>query len=325
MKRQMQTFIRILLLTAVILFAGCNRDKIEQLELGEVPQVKVSPLPKEELEVTDKNYNPGTKKRWTVKDLYSPDPHEIVTPDDYYGDPLYYVAGVEYESICATTTGIESHSPYIQPELFARFSDVFDNLYSSNGKKLTHVDRNIAASEFLVDHFNFSDLDAAKFFSVWDSAADTTVAINYAQRVTEAEPDNFEAHLVHTELLSKEGSLSDEEREAAYRKLHTWKPNSVRVLSKLAVLVENVDEVIEIYERIAQISPTYQKGLYLKQLGDLYQTKEDYDKALAVYKKKYELLPNSSRPSSENIDAIEKGTPLIKKSDPTRFYRYSSY
>ena len=110
MKRQMQTFIRILLLTAVILFAGCNRDKIEQPEQVEVPQGKVSPLPKKELDVKDIHYNPATKKRWTVKDLYSPDPQESVTPDDYYGDPLYYVAGVEYQRL-GSTSGVQSSSP----------------------------------------------------------------------------------------------------------------------------------------------------------------------------------------------------------------------
>ena len=41
MKRQMQTFIRILLLTAVIQFVGCNREKAEHPEQAEVPQVEV--------------------------------------------------------------------------------------------------------------------------------------------------------------------------------------------------------------------------------------------------------------------------------------------
>lgn len=217
---------------------------------------------------------------------------------------MYYVAGVEYQRI-GTTSGFLTSSPYISPELDEFAFAVYQELEDEDGTFLTKFEREPAASEFFVDHFSFSDLDAAKFLSEENSWY-TPVASHYAQRAIEAEPDNFEAHLVHTELLSREGSLSDEEREAAYRKLHTWKPNFVRVLSKLAALVENVDEVIEIYERIAQISPTYQKGLYLKQLGDLYQTKGDYDKALAVYKKKYELLPNSSRHSSENIDAIEK-------------------
>ncbi len=43
-----------------------------------MPQAKVSPLPKEELDVKDIHYNPVTKKRWTYTDLYSPDPQERV-------------------------------------------------------------------------------------------------------------------------------------------------------------------------------------------------------------------------------------------------------
>ncbi|MDE0484031.1 MAG: tetratricopeptide repeat protein [Candidatus Poribacteria bacterium] len=264
MKIRIENFTSLFLLV-VILLAGCSGCAQKNAKL---PQDE-TPIP--EVEVEQPQTPDGVQmpvkvrqvKRPTIAELYAPDANEPKTPDDYYGDPLYYVRGVEYTHI-GSTAGIDDSAIIIPSE-----------------KAFEPIESFIAGLSLLEKAKYFAKLEAA------DSYHDE--AFTYAQRAIEVDPDNFEAHLIQAELLERLGT--DAEVEAAYRKLLKWKPDSLRVLFNLSFYVADVDEKIDLLEKVAELAPTYRRGRALFLLGDLYRAQGQYDQAITLLKKAQVVNP----------------------------------
>ena len=234
-----------------------------------------------------------------------PDTTAPTPPDDYHGDPLYWVPGIQYETLYTTHGSLHSE-PVIPPEKERRMSDV-DNLpYREGTRHLTSEQLERLRVEIFAE--GFSDLDAAKLLVSGSIVSGyQEYAREYAQRAIDADPNNFEAHLILAALLPYA------EKEAAYRRLVEWKPNSVRALLNLGATVSNDQEAIGYLEKSARLDPTYLNYNAFVQLSERYQRVGDYEKALAVLKTLRDRSEGDTDEIERQIEAIEKGEPLILK------------
>ena len=221
-------------------------------------------------------------------------------PDDYHGDPLYWVPGIQYETLYTTHGGLHSE-PVIPPEKERRMSDVYDLPYREGTRHLTSEQLERLRAEILAE--GFSDLDAAKLLA----GNYQEYAREYAQRAIDADPNNFEAHLVLADLLPSGGT------EADWRRLVEWKPNSVRALLILGGVVSDDQEAIGYLEKSAHLDPTYLNYNAFVKLSERYQRVGDYEKALAALKTLRDRPEGSTDKIERQIEAIEKGEPLILK------------
>lgn len=229
---------------------------------------------------------------------------ENTPPDDYYGDPLYWIPGIDYETV-GSTGGLPSSVPILPPEKQRRLEALRGIYWGPDGKPLTAEQR--ARMELKVVAEGMAAVDVAKLIveiGWWPNRYE--YAREFAQQAIASDPDNFEAHLLLVEL--HDGSL--EEWEAGYRRLLAWKPNSLPVLISLGALVKDHGEAINYLEKAVQLSPTYLNGNAFFKLGDRYQFIGDYEKALAALKAGYAIYP--SLRALEEIGAIEQGEPFIQ-------------
>ena len=225
-------------------------------------------------------------------------------PDDYYGDPLYWIPGIEYETL-HTTAGDLSSDPVIPKEKRDRINNVHNLRWREGSRHLTQEQRDQIAVEILAE--GMQPLDVAKFIVVtgyWDEK----YASEYAQQAIEEAPDNFDAHVILTQLQPLSA-----DKIVGYRRLLDWNSSSLPVLLGLGVSVKDHREAIDYLKKVAQLSPNYLNGSALGKLGVRYQKIGDYDKALAALKKAYAINPSHSY--REQIEAIERGTPLYIKED----------
>jgi len=222
-------------------------------------------------------------------------------PADYHGNPVYWIPGIEYETL-GTSHGVPLSFPRISPEKLERLMDVTDLQYREETKHLTLDQRNQLRVEIHVEGMNA--LDAAKFLI---STGYEKYARDYAEKAIVENPDNFDAHLILGDVLPFN------EREPWFRRLVDWKPNSVPALVTLGAMVRDDREAIGYLERAAQLSPTYLLGYAFFQLGERYQKIGDYDAALAALKQARAIHPGDEPQSDAYIEAIEKGDPLILK------------
>jgi len=222
-------------------------------------------------------------------------------PADYHGNPVYWIPGIEYETL-GTSHGVPLSFPRISPEKLERLADVTDLQYREETKHLTLDQRNQLRVEIHVEGMNA--LDAAKFLI---STGYEKYARDYAEKAIVENPDNFDAHLILGDVLPFN------EREPWFRRLVDWKPNSVPALVTLGAMVRDDREAIGYLERAAQLSPTYLLGNAFFQLGERYQKIGDYDAALAALKQARAIHPGDDPQSDAYIEAIERGEPLILK------------
>ena len=225
-------------------------------------------------------------------------------PDDYYGDPLYWIPGIDYETV-GSTGGLPSSVPILPPEKQRRLEALRGIYWGPDGKPLTAEQR--ARMELKVVAEGMAAVDVAKLIveiGWWPNRYE--YAREFLQQAIEEDLDNFEAHLLAVEL--HDGSL--EEMEAEYRRLLEQRPNSLPVLVNLGAIVKDHAEAIGYFEKAVQLSPTYLHGYALAQLGVLYQFIGDYEKALAALKAGYAIYP--SLRALEEIEAIEQGEPFIQ-------------
>ena len=227
-----------------------------------------------------------------------------VPPDDYYGDPLYWIPGIDYETV-GSTGGLPSSVPILPPEKQRRLEALRGVYWGPDGKPLTADQR--ARMELEVVAEGMAAVDVAKLIveiGWWPNRYE--YAREFLQQAIEEDLDNFEAHLLAVEL--HDGSL--EEMEAEYRRLLEQRPNSLPVLVNLGAIVKDHAEAIGYFEKAVQLSPTYLHGYALAQLGVLYQFIGDYEKALAALKAGYAIYPSGW--VLAEIEAIEQGEPFIQ-------------
>lgn len=225
-----------------------------------------------------------------------------VPPDDYYGDPLLWIPGIDYETV-GSTGGLPSSVPILPPEKQRRLEALRGVYWGPDGKPLTADQR--ARMELEVVAEGMAAVDVAKLIveiGWWPKK----YAREFLQQAIEEDLDNFEAQLLAVEL--HDGSL--EEMEAEYRRLLEQRPNSLPVLVNLGAIVKDHAEAIGYFEKSVQLSPTYLHGYALAQLGVLYQFIGDYEKALAALKARYAIYPSGW--VLAEIEAIEQGEPFIQ-------------
>ena len=229
---------------------------------------------------------------------------ENTPPDDYYGDTLYWIPGIDYETV-GSTGGLPSSVPILPPEKQRRLEALRGVYWGPDGKPLTAEQR--ARMELKVVAEGMAAVDVAKLIveiGWWPNRYE--YAREFLQQAIEEDPGNFEAHLLAVEL--HDGSL--EEMEAEYHRLLEQRPNSLPVLVNLGAIVKDRAEAIGYFEKAVQLSPTYLHGYALSQLGVLYQFIGDYEKALAALKARYAIYPSGW--VLAEIEAIEQGEPFIQ-------------
>ena len=279
---------------SVWLYAGCQRSAIETPEPATSTAPTAPPVAAK---------RPGTEQPADTTPTADITPTGEVPPDDYYGDPLYWIPGIDYETV-GSTGGLPSSVPILPPEKQRRLEALRGVYWGPEGKPLT-ADRR-ARMELAVVAEGMAAVDVAKLIvelGWWPNRYE--YAREFAQQAIEEDPGNFEAHLL---LVAWQESLV--EREAGYRRLLAWKPNSLPVLIGLGALVKDHGEAINYLEKAVQLSPTYLNGNAFFKLGDRYQFIGDYEKALAALKAGYAIYP--SLRALEEIGAIEQGEPFIQ-------------
>ena len=292
-----------LVLVSLWLAAGCQQhvQRIPTPPTAEIPApAQQENTPPAKPPATEEH--PATEQpAATTPDAGSTETGEL-PPDDYYGDPLYWIPGIDYETV-GSTGGLPSSVPILPPEKQRRLEALRGVYWGPDGKPLTADQR--ARMELEVVAEGMAAVDVAKLIvelGWWPKK----YAREFAQQAIASDPDNFEAHLLLVEL--HDGSL--EEWEAGYRRLLAWKPNSLPVLISLGALVKDHGEAINYLEKAVQLSPTYLNGNAFFKLGDRYQFIGDYEKALAALKAGYAIYP--SLRALEEIGAIEQGEPFIQ-------------
>ena len=247
--------------------------------------------------------HPGTEQPAATTATAGSTETREVPPDDYYGDPLYWIPGIDYETV-GSTGGLPSSVPILPLEKQRRLEALRGVYWGPDGEPLTADQR--ARMEFKVVAEGMAAVDVAKLIveiGWWPNRYE--YAREFAQQVIEEDPGNFEAQLL---LVRWQDSLV--EREAGYRRLLAWKPNSLPVLIGLGTLVKDHGEAIDYLEKAVQLSPTYLNGNAFFNLGDRYQFIGDYEKALAALKAGYAIYPSPR--ALEEIGAIEQGEPFIQ-------------
>ena len=280
---------------SVWLYAGCQRSAIETPEPATSTAPTAPPVAAE---------RPGTEQPADTTPTADITPTEEAPPDDYYGDPLYWIPGIDYETV-GSTGGLPSSVPILPPEKQRRLEALRGLYWGPDGKPLTADQR--ARMELAVVAEGMAAVDVAKLIveiGWWPNRYE--YAREFAQQAIEEDPGNFEAHLLAVEL--HDGSL--EEMEAGYRRLLERRPNSLPVLVNLGAIVKDHAEATGYFEKAVQLSPTYLHGYALSQLGILYQFIGDYEKALAALKARYAIYPSGW--VLAEIEAIEQGEPFIQ-------------
>ena len=293
-----------LVLVSLWLAAGCQ----QQAQRTPTPPMAETPATAEQ-ENTPPAKPPATEEHPVTEQpaATTPDAGSTETgnspPDDYYGDPLYWIPGIDYETV-GSTGGLPSSVPILPPEKQRRLEALRGVYWGPDGEPLTADQR--ARMELKVVAEGMAAVDVAKLIveiGWWPNRYE--YAREFAQQVIEEDPGNFEAQLL---LVRWQDSLV--EREAGYRRLLAWKPNSLPVLISLGALVKDHGEAINYLEKAVQLSPTYLNGNAFFKLGDRYQFIGDYEKALAALKAGYAIYP--SLRALEEIGAIEQGEPFIQ-------------
>ena len=293
-----------LVLVSLWLAAGCQ----QQAQRTPIPPTAETPATAQQ-ENTPPAKPPATAEHQATEQPAAKTPDAGTTetgnspPDDYYGDPLYWIPGIDYETV-GSTGGLPSSVPILPLEKQRRLEALRGVYWGPDGEPLTADQR--ARMEFKVVAEGMAAVDVAKLIveiGWWPNRYE--YAREFAQQVIEEDPGNFEAQLL---LVRWQDSLV--EREAGYRRLLAWKPNSLPVLIGLGTLVKDHGEAIDYLEKAVQLSPTYLNGNAFFNLGDRYQFIGDYEKALAALKAGYAIYPSPR--ALEEIGAIEQGEPFIQ-------------
>ena len=253
MKRQMQTFIRILLLTAVILFAGCNRKKVEQPEQVDTPTITqlVQLSEKAQSETVPTTLYPP-------KNLYE---HLTVTgtkpSPDYVGGikgDFLWIPEFEYEWENeelpeATLPVAPNHA-----EKWARFEKRYREAWYELRQMAEDVtseklrDDMIRETEMQLDNLHaeimtegMSPLNAAKYLMAHDIS--TEHRRKYAQQAVDENPNDYHTQLIWTWAQYGQTDYGMDKVLEGYRRLLEIRPNSAYALYNVGRFTYSADAI----------------------------------------------------------------------------------
>ena len=247
--------------------------------------------------------HPGTQRQIdTTPDAGSTETGEL-PPDDYYGDPLYWIPGIDYETV-GSTGGLPSSVPILPPEKQRRLEALRGVYWGPDGKPLTADQR--ARMELAVVAEGMAAVDVAKLIvelGWWPKK----YAREFAQQALEASPDDFNTLYLWTTLQQETPT-----RVEGFRRLLRMKPNSARILLELGSNLIDVGKnptdtaaALPYLERAAQLAPTAYQGEALGLLGTAYLLLGDGDKALEYLKRAQTIYRSAHR--RDLIELIEVG------------------
>lgn len=116
---------------------------------------------------TDPTEDTDTHSGISSINTVSPDITTQTPPDDYHGDPLYWIPSVEYETN-RTTAGDFFSDPVIPSEKRDRIDDVHNLRWREESKHLTQEERDRIEVEIFAE--GMPPLDVAKFIVVTGEA-----------------------------------------------------------------------------------------------------------------------------------------------------------
>ena len=237
-------------------------------------------------------------------------------PDEYYGDPLFWIPGMEYETFYSAPD-----EPYSEPILFTtaertrRIDARYGELLSVQSEELTPVEDSTLYNQATVDILTegVSALDAAKVLAM---KLGYNEARPFAQVALDTNPDDFHTLLLWTTLQFDpfpksylEEKAWRERAVAGYRRLLEMNPNSARVRYDLGNLLsdyQEFEESIRLLETAYQLDPRFSEGAFLR-MARKYYFFGDKVKALAYLKRLAEvaLTQRARETTRERIEALE--------------------
>ena len=258
-------------------------------------------------------HNPSEKTPpndpWTT--IYSAlIPKGASPPDEYHGDILYWIPGMEYETIVNVDGTRESK--IVLPDHKEKNDRVHKALgklkveYAAQGKSASDEEARQISIEIWTD--GFSALNAAKFLGAGGGALDGKYAIEFAQKALDENPNDFHTLYLWSILHDFNGGPFynrelEDKAESGYRRLLEMNPNSVPVLHSLGYHLyierdikedpkQSIAESIVLLQKSVQLDPTYLKGSSLYRLAKSYYAVRDTAKAIETLKRLNSLFPS---------------------------------
>ena len=237
--------------------------------------------------------------------------------DKYYGDPLFWIPGMAYETFYSAPD-----EPYSKPILFTtaertrRIDARYGELLSVQSEKLTPVEDATLYHQATVDILTegMSALDAAKVLAM---KLGYNEARPFAQVALDTNPDDFHTLLLWTTLQFDpvpESYLEEkawrERAVAGYRRLLEMNPNSARVTHDLGRILSRADEFeesVHLLKKAAQLDTRYQESAFLR-IAMSYYGVGDKKQALAYLKRLAEVASTrrAREMTRERIEALQQ-------------------
>lgn len=236
-------------------------------------------------------------------------------PDEYYGDPLFWIPGMAYETFHNPSYG--SFSDPVWPpseEIGRRIAARVEELFKAYDGEIedSHVkSRVFRQAELEVISESMSPLHAAKYLGALGSSLYADKARELAQVALDANPDDFHTLLLWTTLqYVPDDEASRKRAVAGYRRLLEMNPNSARVRYDLGNLLsdyQEFEESIRLLETSSQLDPRFSEGAFLR-MARKYYFFGDKAKALAYLKRLAEVASTqrAREITRERIEALEQ-------------------
>ena len=280
-----------LLLLGLAICTGCGQKTAQQRPAQATPTTETPPAPY--AGITETGESP---------------------PDDYYGDPLYWIPGMAYETFHNPPYG-SSSDPVWPPseEIGRRIAAREEELFKAYDEEIenSHVrSRVFRRAKLEVISESMSPLHAAKYLDAL-SGSYRDKARELAQAALDANPDDFHTLLLWTTLqYEPDDEASRKHAVAGYRRLLEMNPNSARVRYDLGNLLsdyQEFEESIRLLETSAQLDARFSEGAFLR-MARKYYFFGDKVKALAYLKRLAEVASTqrAREKTRERIEALEQ-------------------
>ena len=236
-------------------------------------------------------------------------------PDKYYGDPLFWIPDMAYETFHNPSYG-SSSAPVWPPseEIGRRIAAREEELFKAYDGEIedSHVkSRVFRLAELEVISESMSPLHAAKYLGALGSSLYADKARELAQVALDANPDDFHTLLLWTTLqYDPDDEASRKRAVAGYRRLLEMNPNSARVTHDLGRILSRADEFEEsahLLKKAAQLDTRYQESAFLR-IAMSYYGVGDKEQALAYLKRLAEVASTqrAREMTRERIEALQQ-------------------
>ncbi len=253
MKRQMQTFIRILLLTAVILFTGCNREKVERPEQVETPTFKeiITLSEKAQAETVPTTLYPSLN---VYEDLTVTG---TIPSPDYVGGikgEFLWIPEFEYEWEIAELPEATLPVAPNHEKKWARFEKREREMWNTFKKSMEGVtsekvfDDRYREYQIEVENIRaeimtegMTPLNAAKY--LMSHNINTEHRRKYAQQAVDENPNDYHTQLIWTWAQYGQSVYSMDKVKEGYRHLLEIRPNSAYALYNVGRFTYSADAI----------------------------------------------------------------------------------